>query len=525
MARFRVVTKHQVSGWRFLLHRIEHALVRRDASMIDDPQRGRSTALAIGVALACVGIAGAAVLAFFKPAKPVGDSRIVAEKETGALYVRIGDRLHPALNLTSARLVLGSAENPQQVSREEIGKYPRGPWVGIPGAPGQIVDSDERDSDWTVCDTAKTGASAPVDPQTGLPTLKYSAVDVTAIGGPLTMDDEAIREPVGQEARLLRDDKTTWLVYRDPEQGVVKASVSLADSPVMLALGIDATTKVVAASKALINAIPEVTPIRVPEVPDAGQTVKLKPSVDVVVGSVVTVASPDRGAFYYLVSKSGLVRISPVLAAMVRNADSHGAVTTTTLSPDVAAANLRPGAWPGTATYPTEPVKIVDPVQFGTTCYHWSKKGAEPDAHTRLLVGRQLPLSTEEQQRTVKLVTAPQSNGTTAHYAYLPRDTGKFVQITGSEKGSPLRESLYWISDSGVRYGIAVESGSKGGNDPTLRALALRTPVPAPWSIVSLFAVGPTLSVEDARIQHDGIPPNLSGMPFRVDGVQQKGTS
>lgn len=493
--------------------------------MIDDPQRGRSTALMIGVALACVGVAAAAVLAFFKPAKPVGDSRIVAEKDTGALYVRIGDRLHPALNLTSARLALGSADKPQEVSQAEIGKYPRGPWVGIPGAPGQIVDSDERDSDWTVCDTAKTGASAPVDPQTGLPTLKYSAVDVTAIGGPLTVDNDAIRELVGREARLLRDDKTTWLVYRDSEQGVVKAAITLSDSPVMLALGIDVTTKVVAASHGLINAIPEVTPIRVPEVPDAGQTTVLKPSLEAVIGSVVTVASSDRGAAYYLVSRSGLVRISPVLASMVRNADSHGAVTTTTVSPDIAAANLRPGDWPGTGTYPTEPVEIIDPVTSGTTCYHWSKSGADPDAHTRLLIGRQLPLGKEEQQRTVKLVTAPASNGTTAHYAYLPRDTGKFVQITGSEKGSPLRESLYWVSDSGVRYGIAAKIGAGAGSDQTLTALALRAPVPAPWSIVSLFAVGPTLSVDDARIQHDGIPPNLTGAPFSMEGAPKKGSS
>ncbi|WP_051161813.1 type VII secretion protein EccB [Nocardia brevicatena] len=526
MARFRVVTKHQVSGWRFLLHRIEHALVRRDASMIDDPQRGRSTALMIGVALACVGVAGAAVLAFFKPAKPVGDSRIVADKDTGALYVKIGERLHPALNLTSARLIVGAAETPQKVSRDEIGNYPRGPWVGIPGAPGQIVDSDERDSDWTVCDTAKTGAAAPVDPQTGLPTLKYSAVDVTVIGGPLTVDNDAIRELAGREARLLRSDKTTWLVYRDSAQGVVKAAINLADSPVMLALGIDVTTKVVAVSQGLINAIPEVAPIRVPEVPDAGQTISLGSSQNVVVGSVVTVASPDRGATYYLVSKSGLVRISSVLAAMVRNADSHGAVTTTTLTPDAAAANLRPGDWPGTATYPAEPVEIIDPIQSGTTCYHWSKAAADPDAHTRLLVGRQLPLSKEEQQRTVKLVTAPLSNGVTAHYAYLPRDTGKFVQVTGSEKGSPLRESLFWISDSGVRYGIATKPVlMAGGNDQTLRALALRAPVPAPWSIVSLFAVGPTLSPDDARIQHDGIPPNMAGTPFRLEGSPGKGTS
>jgi ESX secretion system ATPase EccB len=82
--------------------------------------------------------------------------------------------------------------------------------------------------------------------------------------------------------------------------------------------------------------------------------------------------------------------------------------------------------------------------------------------------------------------------------------------VTGADPSSPLRESLYWISDSGVRYGIAASQEARGASDPTLNALALRSPVPAPWSIVSLFAVGPTLSQQDARLQHDGIPTNKS---------------
>ncbi|MEU4314134.1 type VII secretion protein EccB [Nocardia sp. NPDC024068] len=512
MARFRVVTKHQVSGWRFLLHRIEHALVRRDASMIDDPSRGRSTALAIGVAIACIGIAGAAVLAFFKPAKPVGDSPIIAEKDSGALYVKLGDRLHPALNLTSARLIVGQAANPVKVSKGELAKYPRGAWVGIPGAPGQISDEEEKDSQWTVCDTARTGAAAPVDPKTGLPTLTRSAVLTTAIAGPLTVDDDAVHELSGRQARLLRGDDATWLVYSDPVQGVVRAEINLAESPVMLALGIDSTVQVAAASPGLLGAIPEVAPIRVPDVPGAGAPVTLKPALDAVVGSIVTVATPNQPAAYYLVSNAGLVRVSAVLASIVRNANSHGSVATSTIGPDVAAANLRPGDWPGTATYPVEPVEILDPIRDLITCYEWTRTGTDPDPHTRLLFGRQLPLTKEEQGRTVQLVTAPYSGGATADFAYLPRTSGKFVQVTGSEPGSPLRESLFWISDSGVRYGIGADMKSGGQSDPTLTALGLRPPVTAPWSIVSLFAIGPTLSVGDAMIQHDGIPPNMAGV-------------
>ena len=504
MARFRVVTRHQISGWRFLFRRIEHALVRRDASMIDDPQRGRSTALSIGVALACVVVLGAAVLAFFKPAKQVAQAKIVSEKDTGALFVHLGDRLYPALDLTSARLVVGSPDNPVPVSDDELSKYPRGPLVGIPGAPGSIVDSGTRDSSWTVCDTARTGAQAPVD-QAGLPTTAQRPVWTTAIGGPLTVDEDSDRDLADGEARLLRFGTTTWLVYQDSDNHIVRASVGLTDSSVALALGIDATTPVMVASAGLINAIPEAPPITVPQLPGAGKTVTLPSGMATAIGTVLTVSTPDRAQMYYVVSESGVVQISPVLATMLRSANSRGTVSATTVGPDVIAASLRPGAWPGTSTYPAHPVRIVDPERFTVSCYHWSRTPAAQNAVTEFVVGKRLPLPESELGAPVNLVTAPLSNGTTADAAYLADGAGRFVQATGADQQSPRRESLYWISGSGVRYGIDAQLGQSGG-DPTLSALGLRTPVLAPWNMVSLFAVGPTLSQKDARVAHDGVP-------------------
>ncbi|MGW4241945.1 type VII secretion protein EccB [Nocardia sp. NPDC004722] len=512
MARFRVVTKYQISGWRFLLRRIEHALVRRDASMIDDPQRGRSTALSIGLALTCLLIAGSAVLAFFKPAKQIGEAHIIADKDSGALFVHLDGRLYPALNLTSARLLAGAAENPVPVSREELARYPRGPLVGIPGAPGVIAATGVQDSHWAVCDTTHLGAAAPVDQNTGLPTTGRSAVRTVAIGTALSVDGDAIR-PLGQdEARLLRAGSTTWLVYDDIGHGIVRAAIDLGDSAVTLALGIDATAPVIPVSRGLIEAIEEAPPLKVPEIPGAGQPVALSSGLTVPVGSVLTVPAVERPATHYLLSQSGIVQVSAVLSAMIRNADSHGSVSARTVGPDVIAANLRSGSWPGTAAFPTEPVHILDPERFAVTCFDWSRGAGEPTATIGLLVGRQLPLTAEEQNRTVPLVTALGSGGSTADAAYLARDTGRFVRVTGSDPASPLREALFWISDSGVRYGVDAHLDT--ARDPTLAALGLRAPVLAPWSVVSLFAVGPTLSQQDARIQHDGLAADKRALPL-----------
>src|SRR5690349_16124169 len=89
----QVTTRAQVNGYRFLLRRLQHALIRADSRMIHDPMRGQMRALLTGLAAAVL-IAGAAgILAFFKPAPDFGNSSIMLSESDGALYVRIGERL------------------------------------------------------------------------------------------------------------------------------------------------------------------------------------------------------------------------------------------------------------------------------------------------------------------------------------------------------------------------------------------------------------------------------------------------
>ena len=50
----------------------------------------------------------------------VGKSQIVADRSSGAIYVNVGGVMHPALNLASARLVSGQANNPTFVKATEL---------------------------------------------------------------------------------------------------------------------------------------------------------------------------------------------------------------------------------------------------------------------------------------------------------------------------------------------------------------------------------------------------------------------
>ena len=91
MAR-QLTTRAQVNGYRFMIRRLEHALVRRDVRMIDDPMRSQINALAVGAVLAVVILAGCAIWGMIRPQGAVGDSVIVVGKGSGAMYVVVSDR-------------------------------------------------------------------------------------------------------------------------------------------------------------------------------------------------------------------------------------------------------------------------------------------------------------------------------------------------------------------------------------------------------------------------------------------------
>jgi Type VII secretion system ESX-1, transport TM domain B len=75
-----------------------------------------------------------------------------------------------------------------------------------------------------------------------------------------------------------------------------------------------------------------------------------------------------------------------------------------------------------------------------------------------------------------------------------------FVTTTSGVTTSDSRESLYWLSPQGVRYGIQ-------SDQRTLQALGLdpRLAVQAPWPIVRTFATGPAISRDAALVARDAV--------------------
>ncbi|EUA03549.1 type VII secretion protein EccB [Mycobacterium kansasii 824] len=147
------VTRHQVTGWRFVMRRIASGIALHDTRMLVDPLRTQSRAVLMGALVLITGLVGCFVFSLIRPNGQAGSSPVLADRSTAALYVRVGDAVHPVLNLTSARLIAGKPVNPTTVKSSELDRFPRGNLIGIPGAPERMVQNTTRDANWTVCDS------------------------------------------------------------------------------------------------------------------------------------------------------------------------------------------------------------------------------------------------------------------------------------------------------------------------------------------------------------------------------------
>ncbi|MBO0681241.1 type VII secretion protein EccB [Mycolicibacterium sp. S2-37] len=483
------VTRHQVSGWRFMMRRIASGVALHDTRMLVDPLRTQSRAVLVGALILVTGLAGCFVFSLIRPAGSAGTDTILADRSTAALYVRVGEQLHPVLNLTSARLIAGRADNPTTVKTSELDQFPRGNLVGIPGAPERMVQNSTRDADWTVCE-AVSGSSA----------------GVTVLAGAIGTGGERAATLPADRAVLVSNGAGTWLLWNGR-----RSAVDLANRAVTDALGIpavDVTPRPIAAG--LFNAIPEGPALIAPPLPNAGQPPQFPMPVSAPVGAVVSAFDADDTIRYYAVLPDGLQPVSSVLASILRNTNSYGLAQPPRLAADDI-ARLPVSGTLDVEAYPAERVSLVDASADPITCAQWAKPADAEQSSLTLLSGAALPLP--ENLRTLDLVGA--GNGVTANRVALAPGSGYFVQTVGQEPGSPIAGSLFWVSDTGVRYGIEQGDSSSPGED-TVAALGLSSPpLPVPWSVLAQFAAGPTLSRGDALLAHDTLQPDPS--PVRLE--------
>lgn len=469
----------EVDGYRFLLRRLEHAMVRRDVRMLHDPMRAQSRSLLAGAIVGVLVLAGAAIVALLRPQGSIGDANIVVGMDSGALYAVVDDTLHPVLNLASARLITGSAESPTSVKDAKLATMPRGPILGIPGAPAALPGGSAGDrSTWTLCESAESPQSGSGVSTTGVTTTVLSS-------RPVLGDDT--RAQAGDEALLVRHGSETYLVYDGK-----RAEIDLGNSAVVRSLKLQGI-KPRPIGTGLLDATVEVAPLAPPTIAQAGLPAGGR-LAGVRIGAVVKVSGVDQSELYVVVS-SGVQRVSPLAAQIIRNADSQGMSDVKALPPDALDGIPMVDPLP-IDQFPADTMKILAVDDNPVACMTWSRAAGDGAAQKGLLVGRRVPLAATA--HPVDLATAD-GVGERVDAVYVPPSSGEFVQVTGIEPNSARRESLYYIADNGVRYGVPDQATATTlglGDRPRL----------APWQIVKSLVPGPTLTKSDALISRDAIP-------------------
>ena len=498
----QVTTRAQVNGYRFLLRRLQHALIRADSRMIHDPMRGQMRALLTGVAVAIL-IAGAAgVLAFFKPAPSFGNSTIMLADSDGALYVRIADKLHPARIMASARLVAGKNEVPGRVDRKFLDTVARGPAVGIIGAPSAIHAGDDlTTSAWTVCDSTVTPSVTAV---VGAPSLRTTVL----ANDPVLSPD--IEPATTDQALLARSGGGTFLLYDG-----VRAAIDPTDPVLTAALRLDGVQPR-DVSFGLLNAFPLVAPIQPIRIDGVGAATSYLPA-EFPVGSLVR-TTDSRGEQLYVVLPEGLQPISVETADIIRygNPESAAAREPAVISP------ARLGQLPvvhrlAVDDYPADALNLMSADAAPVACMSWERRLGDAAASTRVLLGNRLPLPTDAQP--VQVVSADGA-GPGVDAVYLEPGTGEYVQASNPGPGPALGD-LFYVSDLGLRFPV---------KDPATAAVLGLTGVsesrdvpahaqPAPWPILSLLPPGPWLSQDAALVAHDGMTADPAGQPMGSVGV------
>ncbi|BCP33690.1 type VII secretion protein EccB [Mycobacterium intracellulare] len=351
----------RVSAHRYLVRRTECALLGEAIYPTGPRARMPSASLAAGCVFTVLALAGCALLGLLSPHVALDRAQIVMSRDSGALFVRVGDVWHPVPNLASARLIAGTAADPQPIREADLERAKRGPLLGIPGAPqfvGRPLPAQELA--FSMCDSD-------------------DASSTTVIVGPVA-DNGVTRMPPGQAVlAAVSSGSPAYLLYDGH-----RAIVDLEDAAVVRALRLEGHAPRLV-SQALLNAMPEAPPISAPRIRGLGGAAPGLAGFRV--GSVLRVTRAD-GDEYYAVLADGVQRIGQVAADLMRFSSSQGTVSPITVAPAAIRAAPVVAELP-VAGFPDRAPTL--PEAAGTLCASWAGGRAQADGRGPALDAAYVP--------------------------------------------------------------------------------------------------------------------------------------
>ena len=476
----------QVRAYRFATRQVQWAVMHGDPLLVTDPAARTRRWTLVGFALTLVALAGFAVYGLIKPVPQWQSATLILESDTGEMLVNRDGTLYPALNLTSALLVIGNGSGassgtrptPQVMTAADLGDAPRGPQLGIPGAPDRLPDTGHLSAPlWSLCEQTST------DPAQAQP-LQHATLTSTVVFGtaPAGLNANAA---VLVHQQGLPANQANFLVT-----GGRRSLINLSDAAVVGALHLDPTAAR-PISATLLQAIPQagdLTRLTIEKLDQApiGYSVQgLK------VGSVLA-TEMTSGRVYYVVLSDGVQMVPPVVADLIRLQHTP-VLSIPQVKPDLV-PTLPVTAHPLTIdAYPTTPPVLSPAGDDPVICSNWDGTDASRPVRT-VSVGAAIRSTGGH---------APTSLARNAGVAgqadqLLMTGSGAVVRgVTGSQNGTAGTISL--VSEQGVRFTVP--------SADVLTALALPTATAAaPQEILQALPAGPELDAADAARLWDAVP-------------------
>lgn len=487
MAR-KKTSKLQVSGEVWHVGKYNQAAIKGQPTSAEGGGSGVTLMLGGGIGISALACGIAFIVGQLSPSPEQGRAEIMATQQ-GGLYVEFEDKIHPATNVASARLITGSAEDASVIDIDAIAGEPRGNLMGIPSAPASLAARDDDASSWGVCDWSEEGDLSLTRDVTERTTV---IAGTDSWSGGTTLDD-------GEHAILARNSDNQnelWLLFEDH-----RARIGPDDYATHSALGISRAMidNAPHLSPSLLNAIPTVPVLTSPDLDDDRQVSRAVPRHQV--GDVLSVPDAGSDLAYYAVTADGIQPVPRVVADMMVN--SGGTVTQAsgsdiTSMPQSTAIEL--------GEYPQSAPEIVSP---GATCYSWSKPREGSASSSHIVFADALPLERDSADQMVDLLPGKRGSSDMASRFVSTPGSGWFVRVTGNRDDHGIDGQVAYVADDGTRYNIMPDD--EGNYESTLSALGLdsQPPLPVPDSIARLLPTGPDLSQRAALIEHVSIPVDL----------------
>lgn len=457
-------------SYQFLTQRVVSGLVLRESDPLQSPVRRMGGAAFGSVMVAVLLLAVVGVIGVINP----GGNRtwqtakaVVVEEETGTRFVYLPDddgtmRLHQVDNFASAALLVGST-SVVSVSSASLDGVPRGPRLGISGAPDALPSADDLlGPPWTLCSAPVTAASGEQQPLTAL-------LVGGGTGGGRALGDDVV---------LVRDQGTgeLQLVWRGRRHLVSD------EASVLLALSLRDAPQIEVGS-AWLSGLPAGRPLA-PE-PVSGRGVPSSVVPGALVGQVGRVGD-GASAQWYQVDLDRVVEITEVQARILladpttaQQAYGGGEPTPVALSAvDVAGipSEELPEPQPADA-----PASLPTPAQVSgsaeTVCAGFTDGGDPGD----VLVGAPVDLS-----GGVQGPGATDAGTALADLVVVPPGRGALVSARASAEATT--GALFLVTDEGRAYPVP------SADEAAALGYSAADAVPMPEQLVARITPGPALS-------------------------------